>query len=80
MIKKEILLRPLDPHPIEELSEPQKMNVMDSITELSMDEANMQLSSADKRRWCEIKNATANLYYLNQKGIIEMVPPAGWWY
>ena len=79
MIKKEIELRPLDSHPLKELFEPPKTQTMESISELSMDEAN-KLCHKDKRRWCEEMNRTANLYFINPKGMIQRVEPSGWWY
>lgn len=79
MKKKEIFLNPIV-KPMVLMSEPPVTECLDSITELTMDEANQHLSVADKRRWVKYKNKTANLYFINQNGYIEEVEPAGWWY
>lgn len=79
MKKKEILLNPIV-KPMVGMSEPPVTECLDSITELTMDEANQHLSVADKRRWVNAKNATANLYFINPNGDIKEVEPSGWWY
>lgn len=49
------------------------------LIELSKDEANKCLSLSDKYIWVNLKNITANLYFVKD-GLIEDVEPAGWWY
>lgn len=79
MIKKEILLDPRV-KPMQEVHDIPVSQELESITDLSMDEANQHLSVADKKRWVNKKNCTANLYFINPRGMIQMVEPAGWWY
>lgn len=79
MIKKEILLNPIV-KAVDPSVEPPVTETLEKITDLTMDEANQYLSDEDKRRWVDEKCASANLYFLNPKGYIEKVPPAGWWY
>lgn len=49
------------------------------LMEMSKLQANMKLDDKDKRRWVELHNATANLYFF-KNGHIEDVPAEGWWY
>lgn len=79
MIKKEILLSPVV-KPVDPTGEPPLINTLNRITDLTMDEANQHLSVADKRRWVDESNRTANLYFINNKGYIQKVEPSGWWY
>lgn len=78
MIKKEILLNPVIRR-MDGITEPP---VIETITfeDLTMDEANQHLSQSDKQRWVNAHNKTANLYFINPKGYIQEVEPAGWWY
>lgn len=43
------------------------------------DDANKLLCMEDQRRWVQLHNATANLYFIND-GKIADVDPSGWWY
>ena len=79
MIKKEILFDPRV-KPMHGMREPHVTRQLEKITDLSMDEANQHLSVADKRRWVDEKNCTANLYFINPRGMIQQVEPPGWWY
>lgn len=51
-----------------------------SLRKISFSDAN-RLSLPLKRRWVEIHNCTANIFFLSYvDGLIHKVPPEGWWY
>lgn len=60
--------------------EPRREQMTDEVlNKMERLHANMTLNAAEKRRWVELHNRCANLYFI-KKGQIEEVPPCGWWY
>ena len=47
---------------------------------MTKDEANQLSDIRHRQQWVKVHNATANLYFINPKGEIKEVEPAGWWY
>ena len=78
MIKKEILLNPIIRR-MDDVAEPPISNPI-TMSDLSMDEANQYLSLNDRWKWVDEHNKTANLYFVNPHGYIQMVEQSGWWY
>lgn len=78
MKKKDIFLNPVIKR-MDNVVEPPLSNVI-TMKDLSKDEANQHLSYSDKCKWVEEHNINANLYFVNPKGDIQEVEPAGWWY
>ena len=46
---------------------------------MSKDDANRLLNVLNKRRWVDLHNETANLYFIKDCKIVD-VEPSGWWY
>lgn len=46
---------------------------------MSKDDANRLLNVLNKRRWVDLHNETANIYFIKGCKIVD-VEPSGWWY